>query len=332
MMYDIDNIIALWQTDAQRPGEINQELDTTLVLPIILGCTPDSLPYIMLLTEQRPKPLQRLEAIDIQVGRRENARSDENWSLVFVLQDWSLVHAFAEICVAFADRIADASSKEIALHQVYITVDQWQRLLKTSRDANLMKILRGVFGELIAALEITKMTGKTIEEVCQAWTGPYESPQDFVFPVENNAWEVKADRHSAKKITISSPEQLNTASQEINLVTVELEDTTNTEKGLSLPNLIDLLRRKADNPAVVSEYIENGLSALGLSLYASSVSQTLFTIGTITTYKIANDFPCIRVDTIPNGVMNLTYQLDKKALTPFVCHQSPFAFSELTEA
>ena len=330
-MYNIDSIIALWQTEAQHPGEINQELDTALTLPIILGCTPDRLPYIMLLTEQRPKPLQRLEAIDIQVGRRENARLNEKWSLVFVLQDWTLVHAFAEICMAFADRIADASSKEAALHQVYITVDQWQRLLKTSRDANLMKILRGTFSELTTALEITKITGKTIEEVCQAWAGPYESPQDFVFSVENNAWQVKTTRHSAKRITISSPEQLDTVNKEINLVTVELEDTTSTEKGLSLPDLIDLLRRQADNPAVVSEYIENGLSALGLSLYASSVFQSLFTVGTITIYKITDDFPRIREDKIPNGVVNLTYQLDKKALSPFACHQSRFAFNELTE-
>ena len=48
-MYNIDSIIALWQTEAQHPGEINQELDTALTLPIILGCTPDGLPYIMLL-------------------------------------------------------------------------------------------------------------------------------------------------------------------------------------------------------------------------------------------------------------------------------------------
>ena len=126
-----------------------------------------------------------------------------------------------------------------------------------------------------------------------------------MFSVENNAWEVKTTRHSAKRITISSPEQLDTVNKEINLVTVELEDTTSTEKGLSLPDLIDLLRRQADNPAVVSEYIENGLSALGLSLYASSVFQSLFTVGTITIYKITDDFPRIREGKIPKAALPL---------------------------
>ena len=75
---------------------------------------------------------RRMEAIDVQVGKRSNAGSSEAWSLTFILQDLNLMHAFAEICLAFAERIAEASSKDTALRQIYATVDQWQRLLKSS--------------------------------------------------------------------------------------------------------------------------------------------------------------------------------------------------------
>lgn len=168
MSLSINEIISLWRDEARRPGRTNHELDTSLRLPIVLGCTVDGLPYIMLLTERQPKTLNRLEAIDVRVSMRGNARPREKWALTFTLQDWSLIHAFGEICLAFANRIADAPSEDAALRQIYATVDQWQRLLKISRNSDMAKLLRGTFGELVAAMEITRQTGKTIEEVCVA--------------------------------------------------------------------------------------------------------------------------------------------------------------------
>lgn len=97
MSLSINEIISLWRDEARRPGRTNHELDTTLRLPIVLGCTVDGLPYIMLLTERQPKTLNRLEAIDVRVSMRGNARPREKWALTFILQDWSLIHAFGEI-------------------------------------------------------------------------------------------------------------------------------------------------------------------------------------------------------------------------------------------
>ena len=70
MSLSINEIISLWRDEARRPGRTNHELDTSLRLPIVLGCTVDGLPYIMLLTERQPKTLNRLEAIDVRVSMR----------------------------------------------------------------------------------------------------------------------------------------------------------------------------------------------------------------------------------------------------------------------
>lgn len=120
----------LWRRMAERPGRENRELDLTLQVPLIIGCTPDARPYIMILSQKRPWPINGLEAIDVQVGSRTSPIG-ENWSLTFILRDWSLLHAFAEICLAFADRIRTASSRNSALREIYSTVDQWHRLLKS---------------------------------------------------------------------------------------------------------------------------------------------------------------------------------------------------------
>lgn len=314
-------MIAAWRDEAHRPGLTNQELDTALQLPVILGCTVDGLPYIMLLTDQQPKVKVRLEAIDVRVGRREKAWVSEQWTLMFILQDWSLIHAFAEICLAFADRIAVATSREDALRQVYATVDQWQRLLKASRNTDMMKVLRGAFGELVTALEIMRHTGKPIEEVCRAWTGPYETPQDFTFSNDETAWEVKATRKAAKQIAISSPEQLDTAGKTISLAVVEIEEPESNEQGFTLPRLVDRLRSFADNPSEVTEYVDGGLAQLRLNLYSGLCSQTAFHVGRISVYTVAGDFPRVTTELIPPGVSKLTYHIDRSALTPYLQYE-----------
>lgn len=317
MRYRIDEIISFWKEGLRHPGQTNRELDTSLLLPIVLGCTAEGLPYAMLLTDNRPQIPKKMEAIEVQVGRRPGASSSETWSLTFILQDQSLVHAFAEICLAFAERIAEAPSKDAALRQIYVTVDQWQRLLKSSRNTDIVKILRGAFGELASISEISRHTGKSVEEVCASWTGPYEKPQDFTFPEDSRAWEIKTIRPTTERIKISSPEQLDTSRYSINLVVVELKENPD---GLTLPALVHGLREQASDPATVTEYIDDGLSKLGLNLYSGLVSQTAFEVGQITIYAVRPDFPRVESKDVPDDVLNLTYSLDLNRIRPFVIH------------
>lgn len=325
MRYRIDEIISFWREGLRYPGKTNRELDTSLQLPIVLGCTTEGLPYAMLLTDDRPKAPKRMEAIDVRVGRRPNAGPSEAWSLTFILQDRSLVHAFAEICLAFAERIAEAPSKDAALRQIYVTVDQWQRLLKSGRNADIVKILRGAFGELASISEISKYTGKGVEEICASWTGPYERPQDFTFPEDSSAWEIKTVRPAAERIKISSPEQLDTSKYSINLAVVELKENPD---GLTLPMLVDELRERASDPATVTEYVDDGLSKLGLNLYSGLVSQTAFEFGRITVYAVSPDFPRVESKDVPDDVLDLTYSLDRGRIRPFIIHADAFQIKD----
>lgn len=317
MRYQIDEIISFWKEGLRYPGQTNRELDTSLKLPIVLGCTAERFPYAMLLTDNQPKVPRRMEAIDVQVGKRSNVGSSEAWSLTFILQDLNLMHAFAEICLAFAERIAEASSKDTALRQIYATVDQWQRLLKSSRNADILKILRGTFGELASIFEISKRTGKRVEEICESWTGPYERPQDFIFPDDGSAWEIKTIRPAAERIKISSPKQLDTSKRSINLAVVELKED---DKGLSLPALVDKLREQASEPSTVTEYVDDGLSKLGLNLYSGLVSQTAFDIGRVSVYAVKPDFPRVESKDVPEDALDLTYSLNLGRIRPFMIY------------
>lgn len=308
----------LWRKFADNPGQKNQELDLSLDLPLVIGCTSESQPYIMLLSNEKPKPLGSLEAIDVRIGSRISPIG-ENWSLTFVLQDWGLLHAFAEICLAFVGRIRAADSKKAGLREIYVTVDQWQRLLKIVRQSDQLTLLRGVCGELIAAVEIMKMTSKSIESICQAWSGPYEMPQDYSFVSEHQYWEVKTTHSSAKRCTFSSPEQLDISDRQINLVTVMLDEPTSncTQQITSLPQIIERLRSVSSDPASVSLCIDNGLNTLGVTPYSDMARHTKFAVGQVTVYHVNEVFPRITPLTVPMGVVGLTYDVERVALKPF---------------
>ena len=327
---DVSTVEAMWRRLSKRAGKTNTELDIDLNLPVVIGCTTENQPYIMLLSGEQPRQINTLEAVDVRMGRRQSIVG-EDWSLTFVLQDWSLLHAFAEICLAFVERIRVSPTEKASLRQIYATLDQCQRLLKTVRQSDMMTTLRGVFGELVAALEIMKCTGKSIESVCKAWSGPYSMPQDFSFDQDNSYWEVKALHKSTNRIQISSPEQLDSTEKTIQLVTVVLESFSSAkDKLLALPQLVDELRLHADDPALVSTCIDNGLSSLGISLYSDVSSQTLFEIGAIKVYAVTNDFPHISTSLVPSGVSELTYSIEQSAIEPFITRIDSFAL-DLTE-
>lgn len=309
----------LWRKLAEHPGQENQELDLSLHLPLVIGCTLESQPYIMLLSNEQPKPMTSLEAIDVRIGSRISPIG-EDWSLTFVLQDWGLLHAFAEICLAFVERIQATSSGETGLREICATVDQWQRLLKTVRQSNQLTILRGVCGELIAALEVMKLTSKSIESICEAWSGPYEMPQDYSFASERDYWEIKTIHSSAKRFLVSSPEQLDTSDRQINLITVVLDTPAgrNSEQLTSLPQIIDKLRCFSSDPTSVSLCIDNGLSALGIAPYSDMAKHTTFAVGQVTVYSVSKDFPRITPPSVPNGVTGLTYAVERATIRPFI--------------
>lgn len=309
-----------WRQLAENPGRKNHELDLSLKLPVVIGCTSECMPYIMILCGMQPKSLDGLETIDVKVGVRPSSSIGENWSLMFILKDWGLLHAFAEICQAFVERIRHAPSEHAALRQIYATVDQWRRLLKAVSGTRI-DVLRGVCGELLAAFEIAKLANMPVDEVCMAWAGPYGAPQDYMFESEHRCWEIKTIHTSTKRVMISSPEQLDTSNRRINLITVVLDTATEGDdksQRVSLLTLTERLRCAADDPYQVGICISNGLDALGLDPYSDMAVHTMFATGPTCIYEVRDGFPKVIPSMLPSGVTNLTYTIELDAIEPFI--------------
>ena len=306
-----------WQAMASKPYANNREVDISLPLPLVVGCDDDMKPYLMLLSTTQPKPIKGFEAIVVKTGIRQGVDS-ERWSLTFTLLDWGLLRAFAELCTALLERVRHSTTAQEALKQVYLTVDQWQRLLKGARNDDQLKLLRGTIAELTAAGIISDCSGRSIEDVCDNWTGPFQAPQDYIF-ADKTAYEVKSLYPSTRKLVISSAEQLGDPHlTHLGLIGVTLESVPkNQSSAYNLSGVIDLLRSRSDTPSVVTESIEARLDAAGLSPYSSFSVESYFHIRSIRVYDVTQGFPRVMSDQIPAGVMNLSYELNMSDIQPF---------------
>lgn len=315
----IERILAVWHSQMTNPGRPNIELDTALSIPIVLGCS-DGRPYIMLLTENKPQPLQSMQAIEVRITDRRPSPIGENWSLTLTLQDPKLIYTFAELCLSFADRIRDASSAEVALKQVYTSIDQWKRLLQASSSLISWTTITGVFAELVAALSIAKITHNSIDVVLQHWTGPRSAPQDFTFPEMGKAWEVKAVHSTTKQIAISSPTQLDTSSYAIGLVTVDVQEVIDAhERAMNIADVMDIIRGYSRSILDVS-LILNALQHFGINPYSDDVRKAYYLIGAVRMYEVRDDFPRIVESMVPHGVVNLKYSISCNDIESYLVH------------
>lgn len=299
-----------WQLFASEPYHRNQEIDISLPLPLVIGCDDEIRPYLMLLAPVQPKPLDGFEIISTTVSSRHGIGS-EQWSLVFTLPDWGLLRTFAEFCSAMIDRVNHIATAQDALKQVYLTVDQWQRLFKVARNNDRLIKLRTTISELVAAGIISYLTEHPIENVCENWTGPYQAPQDFTFTESKTAYEVKSSYPTTQKVVISSAEQLGDSYlKHLSLLNITLDSVPKSHPAAeNLSTIIDTLRARSDTPSLVTECIETRLDILGLNPYSRFESESYFHIEKAQIFKVDQNFPRIMVNQISTDIMNPSYEL-----------------------
>lgn len=327
---DSDYILAIWRAQMQDSSLPNREVDTDLKLPLVAGVA-NGKPYIMALSAEKPREVGSMRAITVTINDRRPSVSGENWALLFTLEDWSLRHAFAELCATFVARIRETDTQGAALEQIYASMSQWKRLLQPLPAEQTEQILLGVMAELTAAIVMQRATNKSMDTIIDCWTGPLGASQDFIFPSQEDAWEVKALHASTQSIMISSPEQLDTSNFPIQLVTVELErNTENDGKGIGLHGLMQCICDLSDNADSVRAKLEDGIFHAGLRVYSPSVQTALFFPHAVSVYDVHDDFPRVEASALPQGVVSLTYSIQRDAIEPYriLTEDNPLNFME----
>ena len=272
-----------------------------------------------------------LEAKGYSVERSDSSSRQLQY-VSFVTRSAEMNGAFVAVMSEALERSAAASDPEQSLSVFLDVLDEFRRLTQRRRGALSEDELRGLVAELVMFKHLLDAEASP-SRVAKAWRGPYGASFDFVFDA-HSAMEVKSVHVGAKEITVSSPEQLDVDIADLRLAVVPMEETADeSPDSQTVSDLVGGIRQtlKAEPPAL--GLFDDALAVTKLDPQDRAIAGYRFSTSSPKCYHVGDDFPAIRLDSIPAGVANVTYSLSLQALTAFeVPLPSPNEVSTVAEA
>src|SRR3990167_1015161 len=149
---------------------------------------------------------------------------------------------FLGLCETLIGSLKDVTDPASALAVTLTHLKRWKAFL-TGKNARLLlpEEVRGLFGELHVLRMLYQNTLTQVAAV-DAWCGPNDSHQDFIFG--NRAIEVKSlSGRERSTVRISSEDQLESLVDELFLLTQRLSDMPDAQHALSLNGIVALIER-----------------------------------------------------------------------------------------
>ncbi|WP_170308241.1 PD-(D/E)XK motif protein [Parashewanella tropica] len=229
--------------------------------------------------------------------------------------DWELFFSLCNDIISATRILAPAAVVPV----IFRRIERWREFLKKDKVKLLAeRTIKGLIGELVYLnLHLAKKYG--ISQAIDFWTGPEGSPQDF--NVKNVAIEVKCQiGTSAPKVKISSAEQLCSQLDELYLFVVTLGRTEpESQDSVSLPSLISNIQTTLEeegNTQQLEQFLD-ALLEIGY-IHNEEYFNYSYIIASKKFYEVTENFPRITLLDIPNGIGNVTYDLELTNCEPFL--------------
>ena len=241
-----------------------------------------------------------------------NARSDGNYALSFNLLDDSLSDIFYQFISDIIDKTHDLKDYS----PIVFVIERWKKWIKMFKNPNNFFLseneVRGLLGELIY-LEKYMFDKYGIDKSLESWIGSSLSHKDFEV---NDTWfEVKTIRENALTVTISSIEQLDSNKQG-ELVLVKLEPSNGSiNEPIKLNDYIKKIESYFSNDYQLNVFKEK-LDERKY-FYAPEYDKYVYSIKSIDHYKVAEEFPRLKSNNLPNSIARASYELYIKEIEDF---------------
>lgn len=223
---------------------------------------------------------------------------------------------FLGLCETLIGSLNDVTDPATALAVSLAHLKRWKAFL-AGRNARLLspEEVRGLFGELHVLRRLYHDTLPQAAAV-DAWLGPDDSHQDFIFG--DRAMEVKSlSGRERSTIRISSEDQLESTLPELFLLTQRLSDMPDAEQALSLNGIVSLIESELS----VAEAIEQFGDKLAGMGYAplGEYDRPRFVVSGVQGYRVAEGFPRLIRSEVPTGIARVAYEIMLEAIAPFAC-------------
>lgn len=223
---------------------------------------------------------------------------------------------FLGLCNTLIDSLKTVTDSATALAVALAHLKRWKAFL-AGRNARLLspEEVRGLFGELNVLRMLYQNTLSQVAAV-DAWCGPDDSHQDFIFG--NRAIEVKSlSGRERNVIRISSEDQLESLADELFLLTQRLIDVPDAEHALSLNGLVELIEGELADAGAIEQFAQK-IAGIG---YAPLIEYDIprFMVNGLQGYRVTGRFPRLIRSELPHGIAKVSYDIMMEAIAPFVC-------------
>ena len=223
---------------------------------------------------------------------------------------------FLGLCETLIGSLKEVTDPAAALAVALAHLKRWKAFL-AGRNARLLspEEVRGLFGELYV---LRRLYNDTLPQAAavDAWLGPDDSHQDFIFG--DRAIEVKSlSGRERSTVRISSEDQLESTLPELFLLTQRLSDKPDAHQALSLNGIVSLIESELSVAEAIEQFADK-LAGMGYAPLAE-YDRPRFVVSGLQGYRVAEGFPRLIRSEVPTGVTRVAYEIMLETTAPFVC-------------
>jgi len=223
---------------------------------------------------------------------------------------------FYRLCLDLIDRTKGVLVRKVALEIIHSRLKRWKAFLRGKKKYLLSaREVRGLFAELEFVHKWLTKYGDQLT-VLEGWQGPLDEPQDFV--LGDFAVEIKSLTGLQKDIVkISSEHQLVTHLDNLFLHVIYLAEFHDCKNGVSLNNQVKVVRN-AIKELEHKEVFDSRLYEIGY-IDLKDYDSPCYSITKQESFHVREGFPRITPADLNEGVSGVTYDLEVKSLSDYVC-------------
>ena len=179
---------------------------------------------------------------------------------------------------------------------------------------------QGLFGELLF-LENYILDKYDPYDAMLFWTGARRTNHDF--QINGTAVEVKTSAGKQhRKIQINSERQLDSTGLEKLFLTLYCLNVHDNDPEKSIASKIEDIRNRISTDPIASSIFEAQLTRSGYNKAAAHLYTSGFSISKIRIYQVAEGFPAITADILPEGVGDVKYSVMISSCGEFEINES----------
>lgn len=262
--------------------------------------------------QQDLRQLFNRHRVDVGAVSSDYRELTNGFALQFKLEDVQLIEYFDQFIQFVLKDLQQADNEKLIVEAFLLKLKNWKRFISSSKYGKLSpEQIRGLLAEMNFLDVLLTEYPDAAEQILHSWHGPERLQHDFIF--KDLAVEIKSissiDKRSVK---ISSLHQLETNLSELYLhVAAVLEAPENATDKINLNIMVSNLKDKLNqlNDAELLAIFEQKLLE---SHYIPDhyYDNDHYIIRHLSDYTVADDFPRLYSGLIPNGILNVSYELD----------------------